>query len=458
VNSHSLGAAAKRGVAILRFDGREWQTILRTRHSGSRFSMTFRHSEARSVPAKSLVLIATDSENLFSEPDFDEDVAWGPFGVHPEVRSLRLGLVHSIQAISTLDSRVSFDLVEAIQPSSLAALLQLVSPPGLRRGARSLGESTARYEAATQKVGEQLIRLVIAMPENEVAVRRIASRLSKPTVIRNARALQQDAVDLALKAFGLTDGASYVELPGDTALSTIRLQEDAVIDHDARSIPGWRLDSSYLTGRAIFSRDHQQLEVITANTRPLEELFGVDLIYLNQSHRALIMVQYKMMDRSGSNRESDQQWIVEIDEQFKRELRRMDIFDKDLGAKGPFRLNSGAFFLKLMKRNAGANSAGIILCLGHFKELLATGRFAGPRGGLRINYAELNGHYLRGEAFVDLVRSGYIGTRAATTDHLQGLIDAALHGGRAVVAAIQSVIPFSEGHVGHVSEIDPTKE
>jgi len=38
------------------------------------------------------------------------------------------------------------------------------------------------------------------------------------------------------------------------------------------------------------------------------------------------------------------------------------------------------------------------------------------------------------------VRSGYIGTRGATTEHLQELIGAALAGGRAVVAAIQSAM------------------
>ena len=458
MGGHLLGAAARRGVTILRFDRREWRTILETRHGGSRFSITFKHLEARSVPSKSLVLIATDSDDLFSEPDFDEDVGWGPLGPYAEERGLWLGLVHSIQAVSTLDSRVSVDLVEAVHPGSLDALLERVTSPGLRRGALSLRESTARYEAATQKLGEQIIRVLAGAPENETAVRRIAARLSKPTVIRDARALQQDAVDLALKAFGLSDGATSVELPGDTALSTIRLQEDAVIEHDARSIPGWRLDASHLTGRAMFVRGDQQLEVITANKRPLEELLGVDLIYLNHSHRALIMVQYKIMNRLQSSRDADQEWVVEVDEQFRKELARMDMFDKELAAKGPFRLNSGAFFFKLMKRNSGVKSSGIILSLGHFKDLVSSGRLTGPRGGLRINYAELNGHYLRGEAFVDLIRSGYIGTRAATTDHLQNLIEAATNGGRAVVAAIQSTIIVHERHAGLFSDIDPTQE
>jgi hypothetical protein len=76
--------------------------------------------------------------------------------------------------------------------------------------------------------------------------------------------------------------------------------------------------------------------------------------------------------------------------------------------------------------------------------MIADGAASGPHGGLRISYRRLDGHYLRSDPFVELVRSGYIGTRDATTENLQVLIDAALNGGRAVVAAIQSVLRASE--------------
>jgi hypothetical protein len=38
------------------------------------------------------------------------------------------------------------------------------------------------------------------------------------------------------------------------------------------------------------------------------------------------------------------------------------------------------------------------------------GELTGPADGLRISYRGLDGHYLRGEGFVELVRSGYVGT------------------------------------------------
>jgi hypothetical protein len=80
------------------------------------------------------------------------------------------------------------------------------------------------------------------------------------------------------------------------------------------------------------------------------------------------------------------------------------------------------------------------LSLGHFDQLMDEGELTGPADGLRISYRGLDGHYLRGEGFVELVRSGYVGTRGATTDHLQALIEASLGGGKAVVAAIQTAL------------------
>jgi hypothetical protein len=57
--------------------------------------------------------------------------------------------------------------------------------------------------------------------------------------------------------------------------------EDSVIEHDARHLPGFDLVGSDITGRAVFTKDRERLEIFTANRRPLEHVFGVDLIYLN---------------------------------------------------------------------------------------------------------------------------------------------------------------------------------
>ena len=422
-----LNALTKRGLSLLVSSAGEWKAIKATRLQGTRFSLSFRHEVARCARSESLALIAS----LDKKPD------------------LRIGMIRSARAITTLDSRVVFDLVRPIHPGSLSALLAQVTESSLRNHAAKLGNSAERFRSVSPKLGERLIELISADAENAAVLRRIMAHLSAPTRFENARAMQQDAVHLALKAFGADDGAAELAVHGSTSLEAIRLQEDAVIEHDARWIPGWDLADSDLTGRAVFRQQDDQLTVFTANKRPLEELFGVDLIYLNETRRALVMVQYKMMERGQRHVETgpflrskivDQEWMVPINKQFQAELDRMACFDRDLSPDGTYRLNSGAFFFKLIKRNAGLNTAGIVLSLGHLKQLIADGEATGPKGGLRISYKTLDGHYLRSDPFVGLIGSGYIGTREATTEHLTQLINAALSGGRAVVAAMQSAM------------------
>jgi hypothetical protein len=429
-----LDALAKRGVTLLRLNSRQWRSICETRQGGTRFSLTFPHEVARAARSKSLVLIEVGGD----EP------------------SAHVAFVTSVQATATFDTRVAFDACQPIQPSSINELLNAVQEPALRKGARNLIRSDASLQAISAKLGARIIRDVANNAVNAVALDRIIARLDQPRRFDNARALQQDALNLALRAFGINEGATEVFLDGDSALARTRLQEDAVVAHDARWLPGWRFEQSDLTGRAIFRKRDAELEVFTANKLPLEQLFGVDLIYLNDKRGSLVLVQYKMMDvrpRAGSE---DREWLVTIDEQFEEELDRMDRFDRDLSDGRLYRLNSGPFFFKLIKRDAAANSAGILLSKGHLDQLLADGELRGPRGGLRISFQALDGHYLQGEAFVELVRSGYIGSRGATTAHMRSLIDAALIGGRAVVAAIEVPRRDSDA-LGTASDFDPTE-
>jgi hypothetical protein len=416
-------------LALLGLSDADWRAISETRRRGERFSLHFPHKVAREGQRGGLVLVRTPSDDL------------------------RLGMVTSISATATFDSRVVFDQLTPISPRSFDELLGQIDAVGLKGPRDRLAASDIGFYRVSEKLGQAIVDQLAARPENGPALARVLAHRRRPRRYENARALQGDAVKLAIKAFGGSEAAASVSLPGDdTALGTVRLLEDAVIEHDARWMPGWRLADSSLTGRATFERRGERLDVFTANKRPLEELFGVDLIYLNEARGSLVMVQYKMMEPDERARRrietelfaydevDEQEWTVRIDDQFQDELERMRRFDRDLEPEGAYRLHPGAFYFKLVRRRAATNSAGILLSLGHLDQLMDTGELTGPRGGLRLSYSSLAGHYLRTEPFVELVRSGYVGTRGATTTHLQALIEASLDGGKAVVAGVQSAL------------------
>lgn len=405
-------------LSVLRLEHDEWVILADTRYRGRRFSLNFEHDIAGAVRGGDLVLVE----------------------IAGQTTSLRLGVVRSKRPTTTLDSAVVFEMLQPI-PGSLLTILGSVHGPELRAPRDRLAGSVARLERVSPKLGEGMIAALLSDDRNGPVLTMLASTLRRPKKFLDARALQADAVSLAIKAFG-GDEAASIALPGDaTSLGTVRLHEDAVIEHDARWLPGWHLSSSALTGKATFERYDGKLSLFTANKRALEELFGVDLIYLNEVRRSLVMVQYKMMEPDGhSERGEHRQWLVRVDDTFKRELERMRGFDRDLEPTGDYRLSTAPFYLKMVRRYASAGSAGVMLSLGHFDRLLESDELVGERGGLRFSYSEADSHYLRSEGFVELVRSGYIGTRGATTDHLETLIQAALDGGRAVVAAIQSAL------------------
>ena len=227
---------------------------------------------------------------------------------------------------------------------------------------------------------------------------------------------------------------------GQNALHYVPIYEDAVIQEHARRVPGLMLtDEVDFTGRAVFETRGERLEVITANKLPLEEVFGVDLIYFNATKKNIVMVQYKMLEPEKAVGSAD--WIYRPDAQFAKEIKRMKKFSATQ-APGPleYRINPQVFYLKFVRRDAALGKSTQTMPIDHYHVLESDPNCKGPRGGFKITYDTLDGRYLRQEAFVDLIRSGYIGAYADTTAALKDIVDAALEDGRAVVAAIQSSI------------------
>lgn len=444
-----LSKLKKRGLSILRMEAADWYDLEASRGGGARFTLVFPYEVARQATARAPVLIVLPGGELTAgRYHFEDDRKPQP--------QLKLAWIGSIQKVATRQTRLAIDHVMSISPATLAELIGSEAPSRFKTAAADLLKSTAELSGLTPRFGEWVLDRVAAIPANGDALQRLSALVNLPKRFDSSLALQHDALGLALRAFGAP--AAAAEKLGlsarTTALASARAQENLVIEHDARWIPGWTLADSDITGRAVFQQGNDQLEVFTANREDLERVFGVDLIYLNQRRRSIVMVQYKMLEPLPRRERQvegvfqpymeklEQEWVVAINDQFKEELARMEAFDQPVGhISGSYRMNPSPFFFKLVRRQGSTNGAGILMSLGHLQQLRGDGALAGPRGGLRIAYSELEGHYLRSESFVELVQSGYVGSHSATTDLLETLIEATLTGGRSVVAAIQTAVP-----------------
>jgi hypothetical protein len=394
---------------------------------------------------------------------FNSTPEW--LGRRGEKPHAHVGIVSSRSPITTLDTRIKVKRAVHIKPATEQELVSLLGTSAQAGQLRRKLESGDPVVVMSPKLSRGVIEALASIPSNKAPLRTVAESLYAPRRFTNLAAVQEDAVQTALKAFGLGSGdrAERVELVDgrSTALARIPLEEDAfgaqgpdeptlmvarrtplledsAIEHDARSVPGYTLTSSDLTGRAVFKKGPETLQVITANRRDLEHVFGVDLIYVNLTKRNIVMVQYKML-KANRPEGASTDWLYWPDQGLTDQIAKMKRFAVQ-NAPGPleYRLSPQVFYLKFIKRDAAITNGSIITPIDHYEQLLADPACRGERNGVRISYDSLNGRYMRQGAFVDLIKSGYIGAYAATTDHFEALIQSVLDGDRALVAAIQT--------------------
>lgn len=417
-------AAHDNRIVVLRLDDDEQRHLKSSRRGVNEFTIARPRDSLKGVKGIPLCLISMGTGNG---------------------ENLYLGLVSSRNKNTTVNVRIKIKRAAEIQPRSTAGLLQLVTEKPHAGNLKSRLLSPGPVEVLSPKLGVHLVERLASIDKNRGAMRVVAESLSAPKRFQGPAALQESAVRGALKAFGLYSGdqASSVRLVEgrETTLSGMGgVTEDSVIEHDARSVPGYDLFKSDLTGRAVFQRGNEQLEIFTANRGPLERVFGVDLIYLNLTLHNVVMVQYKMLEPSRPGAAATD-WIYRPDSDLDEQIRRMRKFTTTHPPAGrEYRLNPAVFYLKFVKRDSSINKGGFILPVEHFEKLRNDPTCRGPNNGLRVSWESLDGRYLREAAFFDLIRSGYIGSHAETTAHMKAWIELVLKCGKSAVAAIQNPV------------------
>lgn len=411
-------------LVVLRFDSEESEAISNTRRGMNSFSIAFPHELLQGLRLPTACLLLTKNYYEKKKAYFSLAVRKGP--------------------VTTFDSRLMIESARPIIPNEEKSLIALVTEKRFATDLRNRFKNQAQLVNLSPALSVHLINRLAEIEGNKNEMHRAFAKLENPRTYSGNRAFQEDALKSALQVFGLTlrDAAVKVETVSPTALDHVYIHEDAVIEHDARNIPEFTLTYSDVTGRAIFSKGLEQLEVITANRRPLEKVLGVDLIYFNAIKQNIVMVQYKMLEPL-----EDKDWIYRPDAQFKKQLASM----KGVRFNQPpepheYRINSQAFYLKFVQRDAALSKSSITMPIDHFEVLRNDPACIGPRGAFRISFNTLDGRYLRQATFLDLIRSGYIGTHAETTKSLAKFIEWALKNNRAVVAALHSDGNFIDYH------------
>src|SRR5688572_1378249 len=102
--AHAINALTSRAICVVWLDADDWAQLSSMKDAGTRFSLIFPHDVARQARSDSVAVFAVDSE--------------------PTI--VLTGVVSSVQAVSSLTSRVLFELIAPVAPRSIEELMAKV--------------------------------------------------------------------------------------------------------------------------------------------------------------------------------------------------------------------------------------------------------------------------------------------------------------------------------------------
>jgi len=283
------------------------------------------------------------------------------------------------------------------------------------------------YRQFSPKFGEQVYEtLLVLKPELAADFEDLFGFLDRkpgdgPTAREQDAAVEKDALGLTLDIFGIDRNdvyRSWRAKGGDlghsflSGLTEFAVYEDDALAKDLHTFPGFSAVPKHnITGVVEFeSEDGERLTVINANRKPQEKAMGIDLIYF---HRRYCLQRLRNF--------------------IEEEIPNPSLRD--------YRLSPSTLFFKLckkieLKRNDHSLAAGMYISLEQWEHLLNDGSTIGKKGGRQFGYHTLKKRYLHKETFVDLVRSGLIGTSGDATTKIAAFIEDSIKHGHSVMYAI----------------------
>ncbi len=308
--------------------------------------------------------------------------------------------------------------------TSLINILRTVRP----EQAQALDDLIALVEINTPLIGgtNKLDRL--AEQRDAVGLVLDMARLDRADIFKSVDASKEEQAD------------DFLDL-----LTNYRQQERSLIEHDER----WLQDLLNQVGKEMtFSTpgNSVKVQVRITDKEPLETALGVDLLIYHSLYNSLIFVQYKAMKKEGSDG-----WFYTPDAQLKLQLKAMAAARtamrkraKSAATLAAQRLNDEPFYFKLCeRRKPDATDASLIAGMSmnslHFEEFLTLPEAKdGPSGGIRAGYKNCH-RFFNNTEFIALVKGGWIGTSAQSSEFMKEVVTASLSGKRALVYALIEV-------------------
>jgi hypothetical protein len=200
-----------------------------------------------------------------------------------------------------------------------------------------------------------------------------------------------------------------------------RASENDFITDDATRFLDWELQGPSYGGWFEFQEGERQLLVKNINVSTAESKTGADLVYVSVTPPAVVLVQYKLLERLKSTDELIYRPDGRLSQQVSKMLR-LGRNSEPARDSSDLRLGEAVGFVKFVDpAEQRALSARSIHLSGHYhpadlvaQMLGAPGR--GPEGGVVHRVSEWRS--IDGEVFARLIRDRWVGSRGDVTEEL----------------------------------------
>jgi hypothetical protein len=337
---------------------------------------------------------------------FSEVIAISRAVSGPRIRGVAGARLVTFGPWVSLDEPLSFDSVveemsSAARRATMRRILDEPCKPIPPATALSLLEA---LEALLPDVG----RIISSIPEPSVRHRRPREMLEQREANATALSFLTPRWRSLIPVGGLTPPALTGVFDGVTE----RRSEDDFITDDSAVFPGWERGQRPQEGWWSFQHRNRVLWIKNINVSTAESISGGDLLYVHDCPRAIVLVQYKLLERTARD-----EVIFRPDDRFRSQVSRL----LDLrGRASPdanhnnYRLSEDFVFMKFVDPQSNEGLRDDELTPGRYFPIRFLDRWlasspSGPKGGIRFDFDDQRS--ISPPTFAALVRGVWIGSR-----------------------------------------------
>ena len=216
-------------------------------------------------------------------------------------------------------------------------------------------------------------------------------------------------------------------------LQTVNVREDLLIIKDSKIFGDWQVLNDDVHGVCTLTNGTNCVTIIYANRTKIESNIGVDLIYFDHINHSYIFVQYKRLA------EENNKFIYRptSDKNLDKELCLMESLEKILSKDlSDYRFSEQVFFFKFCKERQEVYtrdlSNGFYMPKDYFLMYNKTMKKSGSP--VAISYETIT-RYLNNTLFIELIKSGLIGSRINDANLISNIIEGSLSNNKSLILA-----------------------